>query len=230
MSEENKNYKKELNEEMENSNKWFRSLVVFGSTLLISILFFIRYSKPDFPTGYLIISGVVIILLGVILFFIKDIKERFLKQEDEKEKENILPPPKTIAEIIPLCQKTVINKEYADLIPHISTDSPTGIRKVGENPTTQIFEYHSRGLYSNRHYVILMNMHYPEKYQVLINPPKLDITKWINFLAEKKDKQPDEEETRTINPLLGTEQIIKKKIHNKDKNKEENKKEDNQLK
>ena len=202
--------------------KFFRIIGILVCSLFSLVLIIVKISKPEFKIGWIILGSVGILIFGSIMWFWNNLVD-MLKRAEKLEKEKKLPTPKETKEIIPLCQDTIMNTRYTDMAPYPNDDSC--IRSVGENPSTQIYEYKAPGLYTNRNYVILMNMHYPEKFQVLIDPSAYKITLALNSLAEKKDKIPDEEEIRTKNDLTGTEQTIKRKTYSKNEEKKDDKEE-----
>lgn len=206
----------EHNKEEKKKNAKSFGKVILGLVVGIFVigLFYVNGAYPDIKIGRIILTLVGVIIVGVFLSYRDKILGKLQKSEENNDKEKRLPPAKDSEYIKELSKLKVMTPEYADMIPFC--DKSSGIRTVGENPTTSIYRYSARGVHTNIRYVICMNMHYPEKFQVLINP-KTDpeISRWENYLAEKKDRVPDEKTIETENAITGTKQIIKEKKYNK---------------
>lgn len=218
----------EKNNLLENKKLMIIIFIIIGVVCLISLAL-IKFSNPQFPLGAVISIGIVIVLffiimIGIYTFWQNRAKNKSSPEKVKDKKEEKLPPAITIEQARELAIKQLKHPLYADY--------PNGSNKetnefLGKNVKSYVYSYTTIGEHTKQKYVIIMNRHYPnETLNILIDPSDYEINKSKLNAAFSPDDEPDVEITERKNPLLGTEEVIRKETRSKVEKKNEEKKED----
>jgi len=186
------------------------SVIIF--LIIIVILIIIANASETFTIGPAIVIGIVSFIFFGIIAFSFEIKGIILRIWKPQEKEG-LPNPVTEQQAFELIGKKFKSKYLADYIDEIISG---GAEIRGKAPLTQwIYFLHFKTLYSRQKYFCGLNMHYPDKVQIIKNPKPNAILTAKKRLATEPEEAPDIEEISTFNPSLGLSTIKKKLTHRK---------------
>ena len=195
-------------------------LIIAGIAILAIIsLIIIKINVPTFKLGtMLIIASVVVVILAGIGFAVKFL---LLKDgnilEDKK-----LPSAITVEEAKEFCKLLIENSPYEDYTINEGTET----EQLGKGTKSSVFTYYCKSSgYENKKYVVVLNMHYPNKINsVLVNPSATQILKAKIYSASYPEEEPIVKRVFSKNPILGTEVISEEVVKPKDENKEEKEK------
>jgi len=193
---------------------------IFSGILLVSIifiLFFIKKSNPDFSIGWIIFASALLLIIYGFIFFGHQIVEYFTNQKLDDIKK--IPDPITIEQARLIVKDAIMKPEYADYLDNLSGD---GVTLYGR-PKNKIYYVFADGYYYDGHYLVMLNMNYPENIIIKKDGTPADFGRFKKEIVQGDlEDEPDFEESRTFDPLTGREHIHRKvgrpkKLENKKK-------------
>jgi len=195
-------------------DRMMKILVPIFTIIFLVVLIIVKTQSPNFPLGYVILIGSIIIIIGAILFFSFNIAQSFSKLKDLDKDKNKLPEP---AEIGVLWQKAMIaltNNIYRD---HIKEYIQTINHSVGKNTKSLVVEFQVKSLYRPRlKCCILINANYPNRLPtVLFEPGNYQLKAAIQSMSFDPEDPANTEETTVHNELTGTTATTKRKTYHK---------------
>lgn len=193
------------------------SIILFIATIVVLIII-ANVSESFSLKPALIIGGISLVFFGVI-FFSFELRRLFKNKATEQKESLELPSAITENQAYEIVESKFKTKNYADYIEEIYSG---GAEIRGKNPGQWIFSLYFKTLYSEQKYFVGLNMHYPDKLQIILNPTATQRLTAKKRLATDPEEAPDIEEVTTYNPSLGLS-TIQKKITPKRKTKEETK-------
>lgn len=214
-----------LEQPKKNKEKMMKILVPVFVVIFIVILILVKSQNPDFPLGYVILIGVIILIVGLIAFFGFDIAHKFQKIKNKEIDKTQLPEPAEVKILWEKAKKALTNPIYRD---HIKEYIQTINWSVGKNMKSLVVEFQVRSLYRSRQRCsILINANYPDRLPtVLFEPDIHKLRSAIQSMSFDPKDPADEEETITKNEMTGVTSTTKKKTYvKKDKDKSTEKKE-----
>jgi len=192
----------------------FKILTPIFVVFFIFVLILVKRQNPDFPIGYVILIGIIIIVIGAAVFFSFDIFHR-VQQIKDKEKNKIkLPEPAAIDVLWAAAMKALPNHIYRD---HIKEYVGTINHSIGKNMKSLVVEFKVRTLYEyGKECSILINANYPKRLPtVLFDPDKFQLSKAIQSMSFDPEDPANEEETTLHNTMTGVTSRTKKKTFNR---------------
>jgi len=197
-----------------NRESMMKILVPIFVTVFIIILVLVKKQNPDFPLGYVILIGAVILVLGGIAFFGFGIAHKFQKIKDKDKNKNTLPEPADDKILWDKAMFALTNPIYQD---HIKDYVQTINHSVGKNMKSLVVEFQVHSVYRPRVLCsILLNANYPNRLPtVLFEPNVYQLRQAIQSMSFDPEDPANEEETIVHNALTGTTATTKKKTFNK---------------
>ena len=192
--------------------RMMKILVPIFTVIFIIILVLVKIQNPEFPFGYVILIGVVILIIGGVGFFGFDIAQRFQKLKKGKKDKKILPEPADTQLLWKKVQNALTNDIYQD---HIKEYIDTINHSVGKNMKSLVVEFQAHTLYRPRlRCSILINANYPNRLPtVLFEPDAYKLRQAIQSMSFDPEDPADEEETIIRNEMTGNVSTTKKKTH-----------------
>ncbi len=214
-----------MKEELARSEKLVRIFSAILAVFFIIVLVMIKIANPEFKLGLmLLICGIIIVFfLSIIIgyHFLQKRKNRDVVKEPGLTDK--MPQPITLGQCHSLVKEILEDPKYAEYVP--CPDSET-CELWGKSLKSNIYTYIGSGIYSGDKYCVVINRHYPnELTSVLINPTKHEIHRAKNYCAKSPTDEPEFEETLRRNPLLGTEEVIRRPVKKEEESKEKKKEE-----
>lgn len=191
---------------------WITAIVILVSALLF--LLYYAANSPTFTwTKVVAWAFFLVLFIGSIAGGYHLWTKKFDKKEDISKHIEQLPSP------ISTHVAEQHAREYLKELHYDYIDDPkiNGSGQFGISKTSSIFTLAGRGYYENVFYLILINQNFPEKRFIAIvnNERDSKITKYQNLLAFDPESEPDIEELVRDNPLLGTQERIRRLIRSK---------------
>jgi hypothetical protein len=186
----------------------------------IVVILVAKSQIPAFPLSAVILSIVgLLVLLGIMFVGYKFFNRSSLSNVQEEK----LPEPKTVDEMIQF-SKDVIDNDFAD---YVDGEGKYTTEVIGDHVKSSIFTYYAQGVHDDVLYVIVSNMHYPNKNRsALKNPSAIEIQHAKMSAASQPARSPDKKLTTVINPALGTQVVTEEITQPKTENKTEKEKKD----
>lgn len=189
-------------------------LVPIFVVILIIILVLVKIQMPDFPLGYVILIGAIILIVGLLAFFGIDIFHKLQKIRTKEKMVATLPEPVDTKLLWEKVKFALTNPIYRD---HIKEYIQTINHSVGKNAKSLVVEFQVRSLYRPRlRCSILINANYPNRLPTVLFEPNIhQLRSAIQSMSFDPEDLPSEEETIILSPMTGTTSTIRKKTYAK---------------
>lgn len=201
--------------------KLFRIIAVIISLFALTIIIIYKLSNTDFSVTITIILSIIFILIPILSFFIPWIHRKL--QEGKKEKiSDKLPPMITLEQAGDLINKELLNPRYAD---HSLGWTLHYYETVGKNLKCEVLvvQLDPTVYNKNTNIYFLINMRFPEKRCLLLNPTPYDLKVKCNSLAVEPETEPATRVVEEESPLTGIRRKITETKNIEEKTKKDEK-------
>jgi len=190
--------------------KLLRITAVIIFIFAIIVVIFLKYDNPELNVWWMILILGGTLGIALILWFLFNIKELLSGAvNDEAEKAKLkLPEPLNEDEWQTRLKLIMKNPMY--------TNEITGFKKhrilsIGQEAKESILEVNIETLYDKESDCwIIMNLNYPQRFNVLIDPSIAERSRTINASSSHPEDTPNVEVTETYNPFTQTAQKTRK--------------------
>jgi len=187
--------------------------------VVLIILIVVKNQNPEFPLGYIILIGAIVIIIGGIAFFGLELSDKFKKITNKISLKNNLPAPAETKVLWEEAKISLTNSLYRD---HIKKYVQTINHSVGKNMKSLVVEFQVYSVYRPRELCsILINANYPKRTPtVIFNSDKksYQLSRAIQSMSFDPEDPANEEETTIRNDLTGTVSTTKRKTYTKKDN------------
>ena len=209
-----------------NRSSMVKILTPIFVVIFIIILIVVKNQNPDFPIGYIILIGTIILVIGGIAFFGLEITNKLNILKRNEIKRNSLPAPAEISVLWACAMNSLTNPIYRD---HIKEYVQTINHSVGKNMKSLVVEFQIYSIYRPKQLCsILINANYPKRLPtVIFNSDKktYQLRSAIQSMSFDPEDPADEEETTVRNDITGMVSTTKRKTYTSKKSNEPIKKE-----
>lgn len=197
-----------------NKSTMIKILAPIFILIFITILLLIKKQNPEFPVGYIIIMGAIILILGGIAFYGVEISSRFNKIKRKDNQKNNLPEPADISILWSSAMTSLTNPIYRD---HIKEYIQTINHSVGKNMKSLVVEFQVYTIYRPKQICsILINANYPKRLPTVIfesNKKTYQLRSAIQSMSFDPEDPANEEETIVRNDMTGTTSTTRRKTY-----------------
>jgi len=210
------------------NKKWIKVGAISFAVLSLIILVFYKLANPEFPLSSIIITGIIIIVFGALLFFGRELYEKFrYKDEKKKEKEdNELPKAKSPEFLFSIVkkqlEKSIQEGGFEENI-HLCKVKQRRIKFIGGNQIIhfQIIPFYKQFITID----FVFNAHFEDLMIFNKNLSDKQILSRMNDLSINPQSSPTVEEFSSVDPLTGRA-VTRRTTSPSDKGKTKKKKEE----
>jgi hypothetical protein len=184
--------------------------LLFIAAIVIVVL--IKANNPDYKVGWIILILGGTFCISIMLWFLFNIKDWMTRKTGDEENRLLLKLPEPLdeatwqARIMEILKNPVYANEVTGYHKH-------RIISVGQEVKESILVVKPQTLYDlSDDYWIVLNLNYPNRFSVLINPTRPELLDTINSASSHPEDKPNVEISETTNPFTQTYQKTRKEI------------------
>lgn len=189
------------------NKKTFRIISVISVVILLVVLILYKVNNTDFQTRYVFIIGIIVAVVGVVMFFSVDIYNKFKNRKIPEKTESGIPPAASPEEVLLKIRDVV--KSRRNMIKNIGEIIPFSIGK------NEIYAYTVKLVYPDSLYkkdeeiediIIVINANYLQSKTPAVSRADIKLSRLKNIangLSTNPDENPIVEETETHDPTSG---------------------------